>query len=275
MREWTVAYVADTSLQLTMREMRGLFTDRRTLLILAAIVGVLGLSGPFGTFELPVGPRIAYWAAIGAATFATGSFFSTWTMHALAHKQMPLALRVLVAGLSAGIPVAALVIAVNLLAFPSYGMEPLALLSIAVYSIVISLVVSLVFGLTEAKTPGAVVTAAQSAATTDAEPPRPRLLDRLPVQTRGALISISVSDHYVDVVTSRGSALVLMRLGDAISEADGVPGLQIHRSHWVALGGVKSVRRENGKPVVETTAGKTLPISRTYLPEAKAAGLIV
>ena len=45
--------------------------------------------------------------------------------------------------------------------------------------------------------------------------------------------------NYVEVWTERGTHLVLMRLSDAIRETAGENGLQIHRSHWVALGAVK------------------------------------
>ena len=43
-----------------------------------------------------------------------------------------------------------------------------------------------------------------------------------------------MEDHYVRVFTDAGESLILLRLSDAMAEVRDVPGLQIHRSHWVA-----------------------------------------
>ncbi|MEM6374550.1 MAG: hypothetical protein AAF727_17510, partial [Pseudomonadota bacterium] len=47
---------------------------------------------------------------------------------------------------------------------------------------------------------------------------QPRLLNRLPAEQRGALIRISVRDHYVDIVTVQGVTSLLMRFSDAMAE---------------------------------------------------------
>ena len=89
-----------------------------------------------------------------------------------------------------------------------------------------------------------------------------------------ALLALIVEAHYVDIVTERGKTLVLMRLADAIRETTGVPGLQIHRSHWVAHAAVVKAHRADGKVQLELSNGLRLPISRGYLPAAKEAGLV-
>ena len=103
----------------------------------------------------------------------------------------------------------------------------------------------------------------------------PPILERIPHPQRGALMALSVQDHYVEVVTEKGTSLVLMRLSDAIKETGAVAGLQIHRSHWVARDAVKRVIRTDGKVSVELRSGIRLPVSRGYLDAVKAAGLIV
>ncbi len=103
----------------------------------------------------------------------------------------------------------------------------------------------------------------------------PPILERLPLPQRGKLLALSVADHYVDVKTDRGTSLLLMRLSDAIKETAGAPGVQIHRSHWVALDAVKAVSRASGKIVVELETGDKLPVSRGYLAAAREAGLVV
>ena len=101
----------------------------------------------------------------------------------------------------------------------------------------------------------------------------PPILERVPLPQRGKLLALTVEDHYVDIVTDRGKTLVLMRLADAIREASGVDGLQIHRSHWVARDAVVRSHRAGGRLSLELSNGLTLPVSRGFLPQVKAAGL--
>ena len=103
-------------------------------------------------------------------------------------------------------------------------------------------------------------------------PELPRLVMRLDPDLHSPLIRLAVRDHYVDVVTQTGEASVLIRLADAIAETEGVRGLQVHRSHWVARAGVVGTTRDNGKPVLKTTDGALVPVSRTYQGVVEAAG---
>lgn len=87
----------------------------------------------------------------------------------------------------------------------------------------------------------------------------------MPVDKRGILIRLEVQDHYVLVVTSRGTQLLLMRLGDAIVEAG--PGQQVHRSHWVAEHEDNVLIRGSGKNsrlCVRAADGFEVPVSRTF-----------
>lgn len=99
-----------------------------------------------------------------------------------------------------------------------------------------------------------------------------RLGMRLEPDLRSPLVRLAVRDHYVDVVTQTGRASVLMRLADAIAETEGVPGLQVHRSHWVARDGVQGQARENGKLVLKMVDGAQVPVSRTHQGAVEAAG---
>ena len=84
---------------------------------------------------------------------------------------------------------------------------------------------------------------------------------------------MSSEDHYLRIHTSRGEELILMRLADAVRELDGAAGVQVHRSWWVAKGGVADAKRDNGKLVLVLKSGTEVPVSRTYLTAAKEAGL--
>lgn len=82
-----------------------------------------------------------------------------------------------------------------------------------------------------------------------------------------------MQDHYVDVHTDKGNTLVLMRLADAIAEMEGVSGMQIHRSHWVALDAVAGSLRKDGRLFLRMTDEKLLPVSRSSLDAVRVAGL--
>lgn len=93
-------------------------------------------------------------------------------------------------------------------------------------------------------------------------PSEPRLLRRLDPALRGRLVSISVRDHYVDVVTRTGRTSLLMRLSDAMAEAEGEEGARIHRSHWVARHAARSLERNGARLVLLLDDGTSLPVSR-------------
>jgi len=98
----------------------------------------------------------------------------------------------------------------------------------------------------------------------------PNLLTRLEPGKRGPVLSLQAQGHYIEVVTTNGSQLVLMRLKDAIRELDDSAGRQVHRSWWVSKNAVKDVRRIKGKPQLTLPDGKTVPVSKFNLTEVKA-----
>ena len=58
------------------------------------------------------------------------------------------------------------------------------------------------------------------------------------------MVYANVSGHYLQVVTTAGTCLVLMRLSDAVL-ALGDAGMQVHRSYWVShrhIDGVDTTR---------------------------------
>jgi hypothetical protein len=99
-------------------------------------------------------------------------------------------------------------------------------------------------------------------------------LSRLPLKYRLAeLHAVSSEDHYLRVHTSVGDELILMRLADAVRELEGAGGLQVHRSWWVAKAAVRDTARAGGKLTLVLISGKEVPVSRTYLPAVREAGL--
>lgn len=91
------------------------------------------------------------------------------------------------------------------------------------------------------------------------------LLARLPAHLRQAEIhAVEAQDHYLRVHTDAGSALILMRLSDAIAELPALDGARTHRSWWVARNAVVAARRSHGRATLLLKAGIHAPVSRTY-----------
>ena len=250
-------------LQLTLRELRAHLGDLLTLAVIAIIGVLLGFAGPFGTFEtLPMGGRIAYWVATVFLTYIFGFGISV-LVDRLWGEGRPLWARVLLMIAPAALGATILVALLNLAVFgPTYLSLEAALTLLAQCTAVTAAVVVVS------------ILAERGAKPAEAVPGPPPILERVPLHQRGALLALSVEDHYVDIVTERGKTLVLMRLADAIRESTGVPGLQIHRSHWVATSAVVKAHRIDGKVQLELSNGMRLPVSRGYLPAVKEAGLV-
>lgn len=104
-----------------------------------------------------------------------------------------------------------------------------------------------------------------------ASPSTSLLIARLPPELRGPILCLEMQDHYVRVHTGRGSALVLMRLRDAIAETDPVAGRQVHRSWWVAEEAVERFERAARAGSVLLKNGRRVPVSQRYLQEVEEA----
>lgn len=253
------------SLQLALRETHALLQSRRFVLVLGGIGLLMGLVGPFGTFAMPILPRIAYWVVVVLGTAVIGTVIEIWAAKSLFSRLPPLAAATL-GGAVAGVPIGLGVWGFNGLVLGS-GATAISVWLLLAYCIPIA---ALVTGFAHVMMP----TAAPPAPTPQVASSLLPLLERLPRQRRGQLLHIAVSDHYVDVATDRGTTQVLMRFSDAVREAAPEPGLQVHRSHWVALAAVRRSLRQEGKSWLELQNGTVVPVSRTFLEAVRAAGLL-
>lgn len=202
------------------------------------MAALLAILGPFETGErLTFAPRFAYWLVMSGATYSLGLLVSTYLWRVLPDT-MPLPLRVACGGLATGLAITPFAVTLNYLWFgyiPSAQEWPSLLLQF----FAIALIVSILFQAVSANRPEEVAAA---------QPPV--LLDRTPLDKRGPIVALSSEDHYTRIRTRRGKELVLIRLSDAIREAEPVAGLQVHRSHWVALGQVQSAPRRGPRRFV-------------------------
>ena len=104
---------------------------------------------------------------------------------------------------------------------------------------------------------------------------KPRLLRRLPDELGEDILCLTGRGHYVEVTTAGGKHTLRMRLTDAIDEMEVVPGLCVHRSHWITRAAVTDVHQEGAQKVfLQLKNGDRIPVSRKYQPSVEASGLI-
>jgi hypothetical protein len=112
----------------------------------------------------------------------------------------------------------------------------------------------------------------QTHAAAEGAPPA-KFLARLTPKLRGAnLYAVEAEDHYLRLHTSLGQDLILMRLGDAIAELEGLEGAQTHRSWWVAKDAVTKIERFEGRATLTLKDGSEVPVSRGFARPLRAAG---
>lgn len=255
--------MTDTPLSLALREWRLVFTRPVTWAVLSGAAALLAILGPFDTDTRLRAPlRFVYWLVMSAATYGAGLAVSLvlWP-HAAA--RLPRLGVVLVLGLATGTAITPVITALNLIAFgywPTLGDWPALLARFFAISVIVTAIIQALAGhLSQPENP---------VRTT------PALLDRLPVDKRGPLLSLSGEDHYTRIRTTQGEELLLIRLSDAMSETAPTLGLQVHRSHWVARAAVMAVRRNGDGAVITLQNGGEIPVSRRYMPDIRAAGLL-
>ena len=254
------------ALQFALREMRGYFRQPAALGILIGLSLVLGIAGPFGTTEfMRLFPRLAYWVVMTFLTFTVGTFIHALFEHPASARSDFRWQGVVLAAFCTGLAVAMVVFGVNWVALGVAPIEPVYLLTTGANALIIAIIISVTIAFHHRASP-------PTQAPTGPSPPP--ILDRLPPDKRGNLVSMSVQDHYVEVTTTKGPTLILMRLADAITETAGQPGMQVHRSHWVANQAVVSGVRKGDRAVLTLNDGRDIPVSRTYLTDVKDAGLL-
>ncbi len=99
-------------------------------------------------------------------------------------------------------------------------------------------------------------------------------LSRLPSHLGSDLHHLRMQDHYVEAHTGKGSELILLRFRDALREVEGLDGLQVHRSHWVARTAVVRSYRRKGRVFLELGNGSEVPVSRSFVPVLAERGWI-
>lgn len=98
-----------------------------------------------------------------------------------------------------------------------------------------------------------------------------KFIDKFSGQIGIDVVYLMAELHYVRVVTPNSDALILHNLKDAIEEIGAIlPGIQTHRSFWVAARYIDSIKERNGQTFLMLKTGNQVPVSRRRLAEVKA-----
>lgn len=259
----------------------GMMSRRSFWGLLGSSVFLTTLAGPFGTFEeLDFPLRLAYWAVgivFVTILVTTLSFIAYRTTQALGWPWLPGAL---VAALLAIPPHWLLVYEMDNILLPGsndgmLGLLPYIALPVLVMTIVVNAIVIRMMSMREAleAPPRAEAPAEGATAEVVALPAEASLLfQRVPAHLGRDVVCLRAQDHYLEVVTTAGSALVLMRLSDAERDLAALRGMRVHRSWWVALDHVAEFSHAEGGGInLKTTTGHTIPVARAQRAALRAA----
>ena len=108
-------------------------------------------------------------------------------------------------------------------------------------------------------------------ATDDQQNGEAEFWSRVPGRLGRRLVALSAELHYLRVYTTEGDTLILFPFGRAVDVLQDHAGMQIHRSHWVALDQIDEVITRDGRVSCQMIGGLTLPVSRSYRSALRAA----
>ncbi|MCJ9752006.1 LytTR family transcriptional regulator [Neorhizobium sp. BETTINA12A] len=250
----------------TLRELQIFTRSWRFWTTFTLVILIFVVTGPYGTLErMTFGVRFGYWLIVHAVTWTIAICLSIMAEILLRDRVNHTLARMMIGSLIAALPIGFALGAIDF-AFVGHWTEMgdgfhRALFALPLCALFCLLTYTAMHRqIAEASAPPALVPAPAVSSASE-----PEILARLKPQNRGALLRLSVEDHYTDVVTSRGHELILLRFADALKELGLAPGLQVHRSHWVADAHVETLRRDGGKLVLIMKDGTEIPVSRTYM----------
>lgn len=237
----------------------------RNLSIAGAAGAFMALVGAMDTGQAPLLSRLAYWVPLMMAGGVLGHAMALGVARIPRATGNPWVFGGLLS-LGLALPATVVVWAYTDFVFAThmpFSALPMFFLSVLIVCVAMTALMMLVNWpgrVTHAPAPGAPETGV-------------RFLERLPAKIRGGVIwAVSAEDHYLRIHTSKGSDLILMRLGDAITELEGLEGAQTHRSWWVAREAVESAKRDGDKVTLTLKGGAEAPVSRPNIKPLREAG---
>jgi MFS family permease len=229
---------------------------------------IFAFFGPYRTYEQAFLARLGFWAGLLACWYVLASLIEAWLESREFYRRAGpwLQRAILIALTSAPMVLIAGPAAHALTGWEASVSEVIELYwRTALVGCVVTLITKGALPPAARGLPAPVIAEAEPAPVEIVQPQTSRLVARLPQELRGRLLCLQMEDHYVRVHTDRGSALLLMRLSDAMSEAEPISGMQIHRSWWVAKDAIKSFERVGRTGQLILSNGVTAPVSQRHL----------
>ncbi|MEL7215233.1 MAG: LytTR family DNA-binding domain-containing protein [Pseudomonadota bacterium] len=246
---------------LTLREWWAEVSNPKALIITALAAAFCVVAGPFGSIHVSTPERIVYWGLICPAALGLSLAAFVGSERWVKARGWHVGWSVVLGALVFSAPFTALIPVVTVLVLGDQYAPPPPALFASVFAIAVMIRLG-----KQILSPKPGVEAAPSAA--------PPFLKRLSPRLGRDLVRLTVQDHYVEAHTSLGTELILMRFSDALEELGGIEGFRTHRSHWVARAAIADVTREGGRVFLVTPDGTRVPVSRSYTPALRAAGVI-
>ncbi|WP_417316671.1 LytTR family DNA-binding domain-containing protein [Emcibacter sp.] len=241
--------------------------DLKDIGIIASAGILLGILGPFGTYEKDLTTSLTFWLCTCLAGYAVYLPFMIIAGVIAGAKNIPILLGYVFMSPFAAIPMTFVVQLANIIIFHDDAPNnPDDFLNLYPLVLVIGLTVTAASQVRNEFTRRTKKVLERAKTPHSAELPEPgRLfLDRLPPALGRDLICIGMEDHYLRVYTEKGEHMLLHRMKDAISELEDYDGLQVHRSWWVANRSVKNLERDGRKLSLVMSNGLVIPVSRSF-----------
>ena len=258
------------SMQFTQRQ-RPLWGIWRPILAATAVGLLLGFAGPFGSYPaFPTATRYAFWLGLTAAgamaAVAAGAVLTPTRIRASL-------IRIGAVALVSALPMTFVVAWTLSLVQPGRFFTPQQLPALFAAVAAVQLLIVCATTITTRTADGAEAPSPASALPEPEAIPAAfpsALLGRLPPAIGSDIIALETEDHYLRVHAAGGSALILMRMADAVALLDSRLGAQVHRRWWVAQAAVSGVHTEGQKLslcLVDNTLG---PVGRTFAAATRA-----
>lgn len=238
---------------------------------MAIAIAVLTATGPFGTYDEMMFPmRLTYWSAavVGVGTIMNGIAYLSLSFPSIIGLSWPF--RMLIWVLVGAIPGTIYMMLVGNLFLGLHVFEG-SWLRLYFKLCMISSVIC-VLDLREFAFAGSGDESKELDTPEPYEAPvHHKFIHGLRSELGNDVISLSTQDHYLEVTTALGQDLVLGKMADAAERLAGLPGVRLHRSHFAAIKHIQRLRRRGSGYIVILSDGRELPVSRTYLPDVRAA----
>ena len=245
----------------------------RPFLAALALGLLLGFAGPFGSYPAyPTATRYAFWLGLTAAGMALA--LAADALLPVGRLRPSRALRIAAVALASALPMTFIAAWAMSVVQPGRVFAPQQLPLLFACVAAVQLLVAYA-AIAAAPTPGEgpggrAPALAEPGDETEAAAFPPALLRRLPAEIGSDLLALETEDHYLRVHAAGGSALILMRMADAVALLDPRLGAQVHRRWWVAEAAVAGLRTEGQKLFLRLRDDRLVPVGRTFAATARA-----